>query len=378
MNTPTTAWKNHIFTDMSSMLGKRVLVRVDWNLPMADGKIADTSRADVTFPFLKELSFAGAKIIIMSHFGEKGESISPIIPYIQEHLSFVIFTDSLDMGTLESSSRQLTNGDALVIENVRLFDGETSNDDTLAQSFASLGDVYINNAFSVSHRNHASVVGVATHMLSYLGPTCAREIEHLELALTPQKPAMLIVGGAKISTKMPLIEHYLDQGVSVFIGGAMAHSVWKARGYSIGKSFNDDSYAVPEKILHHPLLLTPIDVVLENKTTVPFSHIPEDGVVVDAGVDTVAMIAQQLETTKTVIINGPLGLYEQGWLTGTQMLLEKVTESKALSYIGGGDTVTVAHTLGLLQKFTFVSLGGGAMLDYLASGTLPGIDAVTK
>ncbi|MDB5259956.1 MAG: pgk, phosphoglycerate kinase, phosphoglycerate kinase [Candidatus Nomurabacteria bacterium] len=368
----------HFLPPLTTFKDKRVIVRVDWNMPVIDGKIEDTSRFDVSVPFLKELSFAGAKIILLTHFGGKGESLKPVADHACRALPFIKFLPSLNFEEIRGEVDTLPLGDAVLLENVRMFPGEEDNIPSLATAFSSLGDVFINDAFSVSHREHASVVGVARNSLSYFGPTFKRELEHLTDALKPVKPAILIIGGAKISTKLPLIKHYLDQGIHVFIGGAMAHNVWLARGLSIGKSFYDKNYTVPESIINHPLLLTPADVVLETRETAPYNKIPADAVVVDCGEETVKMLVNFIKNSKTIIFNGPLGLYEKGWLHGTEQVLVQVTESQAKTYLGGGDTVDVAHSLHLLKKFTFVSLGGGAMLAYLASGTLPGIDAVTK
>lgn len=373
-----TTWVHHAHPPVQTLKDKHIVIRVDWNMPVVDGKITDTSRFDATVPFLKDLSFAGAKLIILTHFGEKGESLEVIANHVTASLPFITFNPSLDFTELEHRSRELPSGKALLLENVRKWKGETDNIPSLGRSFASLGEVFINDAFSVSHRNHASVVGVASLMLSYFGPTCLRELEHLTKALTPEKPALLIVGGAKIETKLSLIQHYLDQGVTVFVGGAMVHNIWRARGIETGKSLYDQNYKLPLAFINHPLLLTPIDVVLESGETVLCTKIPPDGNVVDCGNETVALVSKVIEASKTVIANGPLGLYEKGWLHGTEKILVKLAETDVVSYIGGGDTVAVAHSLHLLQKFSFVSLGGGAMLDFLVSGTLPGIDAVTK
>lgn len=373
-----TSWNEHVLTDVTTLKGKRVIVRVDWNMPVTNGELSDTSRFDVTVPFLKKLSFAGAKIVILSHFGEKGESLSLVAKHVTKVLPFITFNPSFDFEELKTATESLALGDALLLENVRLWKGETENLPSLSQSFSSLGDIFINDAFSVSHREHASVVGIANILLSYFGPTCARELEYLTKALTPTKPAFLIVGGAKISTKLKLIKQYLDQGVTVFVGGAMVHNIWSGRGISIGKSFYDPNYALTDEFLHHPLLMTPKDVVLSTGETVPYDKIPADGVVVDCGNETVEEVGGRIAISNTVIANGPLGLYEKGWLHGSEQILTKLANTPVSSYIGGGDTVSVAHSLGLLQKFSFVSLGGGAMLDFLASGTLPGIDAVTK
>ncbi len=372
------SWRDHVLADYSSLKGKRVVVRVDWNMPVHDDKATDTSRADVTFDFIKKLSFAGAKIVIMTHFGEEGASIAPILPYVSLHLPFITYTDSQSFDELKQETLALQDGEGLLIENVRMWKGETDNLPSLGRSFAELGDIYINNAFSVSHREHASVTGIAKNILPYFGPLFAREMEHLEQALTPTKPALFIIGGAKITTKLSLIQTYLDRGVKVFVGGAMVHDIWKAKGVDIGQSLCDGTIQLPETFLNHPLLITPLDVVLENGETVKYYNIPHDGKVVDCGKETIDLVANIIDESRTVICNGPLGLYEKGWLHGSESILTKLAHSSATSYIGGGDTVAVAHTLHLLQQFDFVSLGGGAMLAFLASGTLPGIHAVTE
>ncbi len=372
-------WREHLIEDYSSLKGKRVIIRLDWNMPLSEnGTLADTSRADVTFDFLKRLSFAGARIILMTHYGEKGESLAPILSYIHQHVPFVNFVPSLDFNELENKTHAIKEGEAILLENVRLWKGEEDNLPSLGRSFSTLGDIYINNAFSVSHREHASVVGIPKNILSYLGPLFVRELEHLARALNPEKPALLIVGGAKIRTKLSLIESYLDKGVNVFVGGAMVHDIWKARGIEIGQSLHDGTIHLSERFLKHPLLMTPIDAVLESGERVTFSNIPREGKVVDCGPDTVAMLGKTIDASKSVIANGPLGLYEKGWLQGTEQVLMRLGAAAAITYIGGGDTVAVAHSLHLLRKFDFVSLGGGAMLDFLSSGTLPGIHAVTE
>lgn len=373
-----TTWNEHSVPDLRTLKGKRIIVRVDWNMPVVDGVITDTSRFDVTVPFLQSLSSSGAKLILLAHYGEKGESLAPIASHVTKSLSFVNFTPTMDFGELEAASRSLEEGKGMLLENVRLFTGETENEPSLGESYASLGEIFVNDAFSVAHRKHASVVGIANNKLSYFGPTFIRELENLSKALNPVKPALLIVGGAKISTKLALIKQYLDQGVKVFVGGAMVHNIWKERGIEIGQSLYDPEYHLPASFVNHPLLITPIDVVLATGEIVPVTAIPSDGVVVDCGPKTGDMVREEISISSTVIANGPLGLYEKGWLHGSEMILTALANSGVTSYIGGGDTVTVAHKLGLLQKFTFVSLGGGAMLDFLGSGTLPGVEAVTK
>lgn len=375
---PEITWKDCVFDEYSSLAGKRVLVRVDFNMPVKNGVISDTTRATATFPCIRKLLSHGAKVILLSHFGEKGESIEPIARYIEKELTEIMFVPSLDFAVLKEASHTLQEGSGMLLENVRIWPGEEECVSSLASSFASLGDMFINDAFSVSHRRHASVTGIPLLLPSYLGPTCASEITHLTQALTPTLPALLIVGGAKIATKLPLIQKYLALGVSVFVGGAMVHSLWKEEGVSIGDSYNDATYTPPHGLLQNNLLHTPRDVKLSTGENVDHTAIPPHGVVIDLGTESIKDIQNLVTTSHTIIMNGPLGLYEKGWLFGTEQVLHAIANGKAISFIGGGDTLTVAKSLQVLEKFTFVSLGGGAMLDFLSSGTLPGIDAVTK
>lgn len=374
-----TNWQNKVIEDITSLRDRRVIVRLDLNVPVENDIVTDTTRMDAVIPFLTKLSFAGAKLILMSHFGEKGESLSPVAKELTRRLSFVSFVASTDQNVIREASQNLTTGNAILLENVRLFAGETENLPSLSTFFASLGEIYINDAFSVSHRSHASVVGIPKHVLSFIGPTCARELTHLTPVLTPKKPALLIIGGAKISTKLSLINRYLDQGVQVFVGGAMVHNILLARGLTIGKSLFDKDSNVTQEVANHPNILTPVDVVLTTGETVPVTQVPSDGIIIDCGKDTLTMLDKPIDEAQTIIMNGPLGLYEKGWMHGTEYVLTKLGQRpKSVTYIGGGDTVAAASKINALDKIGFVSLGGGAMLDYLASGTLVGIDAVTE
>ncbi len=379
MHMDTKDWSKYTITDLTTLKGKRVLVRVDLNLPYDNGKVTDRARLDEIIPFIKQLSFAGAKTILLSHFGEKGGSIQPVADMLTKTLPGVTFIPGTDVEVIKNKIDSLALGDAVLLENTRLFKGETDNTPTCARNFASLGEIFINDAFSVSHREHASVVGIANYMLSYFGPTLVKEITHLSRAAHPEKPALLIIGGAKISTKLGLIKHYLDQGVHVFIGGAMAHNILKKRGFEIGKSLYDPNYDAAESLYNHPLLIAPIDVILEDGREVKVEEMPADGVMVDCGKETLKQLDEQIAKAHTIITNGPLGLYEKGFMYGTEHMLTSVgNATNATTYIGGGDTVLVAEKAHVLSKIGFVSLGGGAMLDFLANGTLPGIDAVTK
>ncbi|HCC05932.1 TPA: phosphoglycerate kinase [Candidatus Nomurabacteria bacterium] len=372
-------WSKYTITDLTTLKGKRVILRLDLNLPYDKGQITDRTRLDEVIPFIKQLIFAGAKIIILSHFGEKGESIKPVADLVVKSLSGIKFVEGIDIENIRKEIDSLPLGDGVIIENTRMFVGEKDNTSSCARNLASLGDVFINDAFSASHRNHASIVGITDYILSYFGPTFIKEITNLSAASHPEKPALLIIGGAKISTKLNLIRNYLDQGVKVFVGGAMVHNIFKERGLEIGDSFYDPTYSAPASLYNHPLLITPTDVVLLDGKEVSVDKIPKGGVVVDCGKTTLKNLDEEIQKSKTIIVNGPLGLYEKGFYYGTEHMLTSVANViGAKTYIGGGDTVLVAEKAHVLKKMSFVSLGGGAMLDYLANGTLPGINAVTK
>ncbi len=374
-----TSWRHHIAPPASALAHKRVLIRVDFNVPVIHGRVVDDLRIQAVTPYIKELSSHGAKVIILSHFGEHGESIEPVARTLQTNVPNVTFIQSTSFDEIHTRVASMSAGECVLLENVRMFPGEEDCIPSLSRSFASLGDVFINDAFSVSHRDHASVTGIPRVMLSYFGPTFITELEHLAPALTPTKPALLIIGGSKISTKLSLVEKYLYQGVSVFVGGAMVHTILRQRGLEIGDSFYEDKQPVPESLLSHPNLLTPEDVVLATGETVSVRDVPPHGVIVDCGKDTIAMLQEKITFSSTIIMNGPVGLYEKGWLYGTEHTLLALKEKKSGTVIiGGGDTLEVADHMEGLGRIGYMSLGGGAMLAYLANGTLPGIDAVTE
>ena len=276
-------------------------------------------------------------------------------------------------------------------ENVRRFEGEMKNDPTFGKYLATLADVYVNDAFSVSHREHASVVGAPKHLPSYAGLHLAEEVKNLSNALdNPKKPFLFILGGAKFSTKLPLIKKYLKVASTVFVGGALANDFLKAKGYEVGKSLTDDSdYDMEEILKEHVFarkkdkLILPVDVVVRNRSGVATKKSYEIGktdTIVDIGSESIAELREQIKNSKLILWNGPLGKYESGGDFATKELLKEVLSTKAKVIIGGGDIVSVLSELYPgkedFGKNVFVSTGGGAMLDFLAKGTLPGIKAI--
>jgi phosphoglycerate kinase len=263
---------------------------------------------------------------------------------------------------------------------IRTFDGEMDNSKFLAQRLASLGEVFINDAFSVAHRKQASVATIPHYVLSYAGPLFKQEVTHLKPLLTPELPALFIIGGAKISTKLSLIEHYLEKGAYVFVGGAMVHNILKQLNVEIGQSLYDKDYIVPDSILNHPRLLLPVDVITADGMARDIYDVPKDGMIVDCGKMTVALLTKHIDNAKTIIMNGPVGLYEKGWKYGSEMLISHIGHKQgATTVLGGGDTLSVLEGIkDPRMNFSFVSLAGGAMLTYLEQGTLPGIDVLVE
>jgi 3-phosphoglycerate kinase len=274
----------------------------------------------------------------------------------------------------------LKDGGVVLFENLRLHDGEKNNDKVFAESLARLGDVYVNDAFSVSHREHASVVGIPRLLPSFAGPLLEREVRELSVAFNPPHPFLFILGGAKFDTKLPLIEKFLTIADNVFIGGALANDIFKEKGFEVGFSVVSKKHVNLKPIISNKKLIIPKDVVVANplnsRITRPDASPSADEKILDAGPETIASLADLLTETKCVVWNGPLGDYEHGFSKGTEGLARAIVESGVKSIVGGGDTVAVLRDIGLLDKFSFVSTGGGAMIDFLAQGTLPGIEAL--
>ncbi len=325
-------------------VGKRVLLRLDLNLPLKDGLVVDDYRLRRSLPTLNFLRRAGAKIIILSHLSDSNVSLKPIAEYL----------NSKFMPGVE------------VLENLRRDPGEEKNDAEFAGRLARLGDIFINDAFSVSHREHASIVSLPKLLPSYAGLLFEEEIKNLSRLLAPQRPFIVVLGGIKFSTKISSINKFLESADKIFIGGALANSFLKARGQDVGESIVDEDLELLKLFLNHPKIILPNKVVRA------------DNKIVDIAPESFAVIADELANARIILWNGPMGNFENNFIEGTKKLAELITSSKAFSVIGGGDTVAALSKLNLLEKFGFVSTGGGAMLEFLARGTLPGIEALAR
>jgi len=238
--------------------------------------------------------------------------------------------------------------------------------------------IFIQDGFAVAHRRHASIVGLPTFLPSVLGPEFQLEMKGLGQALEPKRPSVLILGGAKFSTKLPILKKYMKTTDIIILGGAIAHNVLKARGVDVGMSLVDTSVPVPTTITKAENIIVPIDALTESGEVVDIRHVSMRDKIVDIGPATVALIAEKVKNAKTVVMNGPLGLYEDGYVGGTKAVLKHLAIVKGETIVGGGDTVALVRQLKLDKKIDFISTGGGAMLDYLTNGTLPGLEAVKK
>jgi len=366
--------------ELKNIKGKRVLLRLGLNAAIEKEKVVGGYRIKQVIPTIKYLKSKGARIVIIGHIGrDKNDDLRPVADYINKRTK-VGFVPDLHDKNLPTIIENMKNGTAVVLQNLRSDIGEVKNSITFAKYLASFGDVYVNDAFSVAHRRHASVVSLPKLLPSYIGFQFEREIKNLSIVMDPLRPFLFILGGAKVATKMPLMKKFLNEADKVFVGGALANNFFEEMGYEVGKSLVDEGNFRLKELLKNKKLILPIDVIVGNKEVSvkrPID-ITKSEIIYDAGPETVKELKMLVRKSKFVLWNGPLGNYEKGFDEGTISLLRILAKSGAKTIIGGGDTLTIAFNLKLHNKFTFVSTGGGAMLDFLADGKLPGIDAIEK
>lgn len=370
-------------TECVDLSGKRVLLLLDLNEPIEGGQIRDAYRIQKSLPTINYLREKGARVVILSHIG-KGkpeDTLRPIALYLNK-LFPVTFLDRLESPENERMTREMQNGDVVMLENLRHSKGEELNDSAFAAYLATLGDIYVNDAFSVSHRAHASIVSLPLLLPRYAGIQMAEEVSRLAVAFEPERPFLFVLGGAKISTKMSLLKKFLTIADHVFVGGAIVNNLLKAKGYEIGTSvFDVNESEGLEELLASDRLILPVDVVIKNEAVSEVRAVQavhSGDAIVDVGPETISKLASVVSGAKLIVWNGPLGFYEEGFVDGTSELLSLIADSHATSIIGGGDTVTLIDEMRMVDKFSFVSTGGGAMLDYLANETLPGIIALKQ
>ena len=383
--------------------GKKVILRVDFNVPIADGKIVDTKRIDAALPTIKYILDNGASIILLSHLGRiktEDDKRTKSLKIVADKLSTLIpnkvtFIPDTRSKEITQMAKKLNPGEILFLENTRFEDlnnkSESSNDTSLSKYWASLGDVFVNDAFATAHREHASTVGIAKYVKeSALGFLMGTEVEQLSKLLGGfKRPFVSIIGGAKVSDKLKVLEKLFTIADKVLIGGGMAYTFKKALGKEIGTSiFEEDRIADVTKYLnlYKDKIVLPTDNAISRDfannpaifTSSKNDNIPADYMGLDVGPETIKMFSREVANAKTIFWNGPLGVTEfSEYEKGTKAIAIAIADNKdVFSVVGGGDSVTAINKLGYQDKFSFISTGGGASIEFIQSGTLPGIDAI--
>ncbi len=374
--------RKYDFIDIPKNLsGKTALVRVDFNEPLYGGRIKDSFRIKSTAPTIKLLRSLGAHIVLIAHIEDDKKrqlSFKPLAREIGRMLGTpIIFESSLDI----SSVKNAADRGVVLLENIRFDKGEEKNNLKFAKLLASFGDIYINEAFSVSHRNHASIVGVPKYIPTYAGQLFRREVERLSRALHPQKPFVVIVGGSKFDTKFALLKKFVSRADAVFVGGVLANTFLAAHDLEVGKSLFEKKALgdIKKHFLLSKKIMLPFDVRLGDKgKTASAFDIGKSDSIYDVGPETIGVLGDIVRDAKTILWNGPLGYLEGGHDKSTRDLLRILSRVNGDVIIGGGDTLEVVDEMRIGKSFFHVSTGGGAMLDFLADGSLPGIVAIYK
>jgi phosphoglycerate kinase len=388
--------------DSADLKGKRVLVRVDLNVPMENGHVSDATRIDRILPTLREITSKGGKAILLSHFGrpkngpDQANSLKPVAGVLAQHLGRpVAFAPDCVGKAADAAIQHMADGDVLLLENTRFHKGEEKNDPALVQQMAALGDLYVNDAFSSAHRAHASTEGLAHKMPAYAGRTMQAEIEALSKALEkPARPVGAVVGGAKISSKLELLGNLTKKVDFLIIGGGMANTFLAAQGKKVGKSLcENDLLDTAREIMKNAAankcqIVLPTDAVVAKEFkahahshVVSVDHVSDDEMILDAGPRSVAEVEAVLTAIKTLVWNGPFGAFEiEPFDAATNAVARTAArltrEGKLLSVAGGGDTVSALNHAGVAEQFTYVSTAGGAFLEWLEGKVLPGVEAL--
>lgn len=361
--------------------GKRVLLRLDMNVAIKDGRVADDFRLRKSFPTISFLKERGAKIIMIGHL-ENAEikTFAPVYAYFKNYFPLT-FIEKITGPEVTEAVSKMADGDMLLLENLRQHKGEKANDPQFAKELASLGEIYVDEAFSAAHREHASIVGIPALLPGYAGFLFRDEVANLSKSFHPEKPFLFILGGAKFDTKIPLVTKFMEIADYVYITGALSNDCFKQKGMNIGASRVSEEFIDLTAVLNSPKVILPKDAVVKNGDTVSVKRIEDisgEDMMWDAGPESVEDLKQLVQKSKFVLWNGTLGNYEAGFEEGTLKLAQAIAQSEATSVLGGGDTLAAIAKLKIEDQFDFVSSAGGAMLDFLAHETLPGIVALEK
>jgi phosphoglycerate kinase len=395
---PMTAFRT---LDQADVKGQRVLVRVDLNVPMENGRVTDATRIERILPTLREIADKGGKVILLAHFGRpKGrdpkESLKPIADAVGKHLGRpVAFAADCIGAPAEKAVSALKDGEVLLLENTRFHAGEEKNDSAFVQELAKLGDLYVNDAFSAAHRAHASTEGLARVLPAYAGRTMQAELDALTKGLeAPARPVVAVVGGAKVSTKIDLLENLVGRVDALVIGGGMANTFLHATGLQIGKSLAEKDLAETAlRIIERAreagcAIILPVDGVCAHEFkagaanhTYGIDAIPEDQMILDVGSQSIERICAAINDAATLVWNGPLGAFEiapfdQGTVAAARHAAERTKAGRLVSVAGGGDTVAALNHAGVADDFSYVSTAGGAFLEWLEGKSLPGVEAL--
>ena len=388
--------------DAGELKGKRVLVRVDLNVPMDGGGISDDTRIRAVAPTIREIADRGGRVILLAHFGrpKKGPdpklSLQAVVPAVAAVIGRPVgFAADCIGPTAEQAVAAMSDGDILVLENTRFHPAEEQNDPAFAAALARLGDLYVDDAFSAAHRAHASTEGIARLLPAYAGRAMQKELEALEAALgNPKRPVVAIVGGAKVSSKIDVLTHLVEKVDALVIGGGMANTFLLAQGVAIGKSLAEPDLAdtaraimaAAEKAGHAVVL--PVDAVVAPElragapsTVVAIDAVPADRMILDVGPQSVATVNGWIDRAATLVWNGPLGAFEvkpfdAATVAAARHAAERTKAGKLLSVAGGGETVAALHAAGAAEGFSFISTAGGAFLEWLEGKALPGVEVL--
>ena len=387
--------------DNADLNNKRVLLRVDLNVPMENGKITDATRIERVIPTITEIADKGGKVIILAHFGrpkgrDEKDSLKPVAQALSQIIKRpVAFADDCIGDPAKSAVDAMKPGDLLVLENTRFHKEEEKNDPAFVDQLAALGDIYVNDAFSAAHRAHASTEGLGHKLPAYAGRTMQAELDALSKALVaPKTPVIAIVGGAKVSTKIALLENMIDKVDALVIGGGMANTFLHAQGINVGKSLAERDLAdLARRIMDKAeqakcAIILPVDAVVAHEFTANApSHVygvdavPADGMILDVGPLSIERVNDAINDAATLLWNGPLGAFEltpfdRGTVAAARHAAERTKAGELVSIAGGGDTVAALNHAGVAEDFTYISTAGGAFLEFLEGKVLPGVEVL--